>query len=498
MRERLFRYVNEFNAHDGEYYKQDVPNALAAEFLLENIPLIDIPDKEIERIYYFRYWSFRKHIKSTEDGMLITEFLPPVPWAGKHNAIVAAAGHHIAEGRWLKCGRRLIEDYAAFWLSGKGASQAYGSWLLYAIYEYCRHVGDDHLGVENLSLMCRYYEEMESAHRTECGLLWSVDGEDAMEFSISGADKDLNLTRGLRPSLNCYMAASALAIAYFAEKAGEREIAARYREKHEVLKEKINTLLFDGEFYKAIHNADLSPDLEKLPDLQNARELVGYIPWCFLLPPEGRERAFAHLKTADGFLSPIGLCTAERRHPRYLYPVRHECLWNGYVWPFATSQTLRAVENLLHFYSQSEITREDYYAMLLAYARSHRRRDEDGRELPWIDEVMHPETGEWSSREIMKNGGWKKELGGFERGKDYNHSTFCDHVLSGLLGIGAEGGRPTVSPLIPKDWEYFAVENLYIGDRRYRVIYDKTGEKYGRGKGISVFEISSDRKETRI
>ena len=488
MKEKILAYVKEFCACDEEHYKQDIPNLLAAEFLLENIPYIDIPDKVIEKTYYFRWWTFRKHIKTTEDGLVITEFLPPVPWAGKHNTIVAAAGHHIAEAKWLKCGRGLIGDYASLWLSEKGDPYSYGSWLLYAIYEYCRHIGDDRLGKENLSALVRYFETMEKAHGTECGLFWSVDGEDAMEFSISGADENLNLTQGLRPTLNSYMAANAFAIAYFAEAAGEREIAARYREKYAILKEKINTLLWDGGFYKAIHNADLSPDFEKLPALQNARELVGYVPWCFCLPPAGRESAFLELKSEEGFLSPFGLCTAERRHPRYLYPVQHECLWNGYIWPFATSQVLSAMKKLLENYEQDVIGAEDFHSILHTYAASHKRITENGERIPWIDEVMHPASGVWSSREIMKNGGWKKELGGFERGKDYNHSVFCDAVLSGLLGIHGEGGTLCVAPHVPKEWEYFAVENLWIGEKCFSVYYDKNGKKYGRGKGVNVLE----------
>ena len=80
---------------------QHIPNAAAWEFLKANIPLLDCPDKDIEEIYYFRWWTFRKAIKQTPDGFIITEFLPPVGWAGKHNSINCAAGHHLREGRWL-------------------------------------------------------------------------------------------------------------------------------------------------------------------------------------------------------------------------------------------------------------------------------------------------------------------------------------------------------------------------------------------------------------
>ena len=487
MKNILIRYVNEFNTRDNEYYVQDIANAKAGEWMFENIPLIDIPDKVIEEIYYFRWWVFRKHIKNTEDGYVITEFLPRVPWSGKHNTIIAAAGHHITEAKWLKCGREIIEDYSRLWLDEKSKTYLYSSWIIDSIYEYCRHIGDYSFGTQNLNSLIRYYENFEREHITKCGLLWSLDNHDAMEYSISGVSEDGRVMKGLRPTLNSYMAANALAISKLSAISNEQEISKLYLEKHEFLKNKMNELLWDGEFYKAIHKDNLNePTFDNLPVTQNVKELIGYIPWQFNLAPEGYESAFKELKKADGFLSPHGLCTAERKHVRYLYQADHECLWNGYIWPFATSQTLRAIENLLTNYKQDIITESDFYNLIRQYAESHKITLPDGKSLCMIDEVKHPDTNEWSSRIILKNAGWQEQKGGFERGKDYNHSTFCDIVLGGLLGIRPENGEVSVNPRIPESWTYFKVDNLYIGDHIYSITYDKSGEKYKSGVGLTI------------
>ena len=78
--------------------------------------MIDLPDKDIEETYYFRWWTYRKHIKNTEDGYVITEFLPKVNWSKKHNTINCPAAHHIYEGRWLR-DPKYISDYINFWLN---------------------------------------------------------------------------------------------------------------------------------------------------------------------------------------------------------------------------------------------------------------------------------------------------------------------------------------------------------------------------------------------
>ena len=84
-------YVDAFNENDEELYVRHISNEKAWEFLKANIPLLECRDKDIERTYYFRWWTYRKHIKNTPDGFVITEFLPEVPWAGKHNTISCPA-----------------------------------------------------------------------------------------------------------------------------------------------------------------------------------------------------------------------------------------------------------------------------------------------------------------------------------------------------------------------------------------------------------------------
>lgn len=489
MKSILTNYVNEFNANDNEYYIQDIPNEKALDWMSKNIPLIDIPDKTIEEIYYFRWWVFRKHIKTTEDGYVITEFLPTVPWGGRHNTIIAAAGHHITEAKWLKCGGKIIEDYARLWLYEKSKTYLYSSWIIDSIYEYCHHIGNYSFGTEMLPLLIRYYQNTEREHITKCGLLWSLDNHDAMEYSISGVNENKAIMKGVRPTLNSYMAANALAISRFARMNGETKIHEHFLEKHESLKKRMNELLWDGEFYKAIHTDNLDePSFESLPISQNVKELIGYIPWQFNLAPDEYVSAFKELKSSDTFLSQYGLRTADKKHERYMYQVDHECLWNGYIWPFATSQVLRAIENLLTNYKQNIITKNDFYNLVRQYADSHKIVTSDGKKICWIDEVKDPNTNDWSSRSILMNAGWKEEKGGFERGKDYNHSTFADIVLGGLLGIRSCGGVIAVDPKIPDDWTYFKVDNLTVGENSYCILYDKSGEKYNLGAGVTIIK----------
>lgn len=52
------QYIDNFNKNDVELYQQYINNADAKKFLLDNVPLIEIPDKDIEETYYFRWWTY--------------------------------------------------------------------------------------------------------------------------------------------------------------------------------------------------------------------------------------------------------------------------------------------------------------------------------------------------------------------------------------------------------------------------------------------------------
>lgn len=198
------------------------------------------------------------------------------------------------------------------------------------------------------------------------------------------------------------------------------------------------------------------------------------------------------------------------------------CFRNGPSWPYATSITLTALANILqgplydtssleqHYkeleFHKNYISNDVYYNNLLTYAKAHHRRLDDDevlskipatRIIPWIDENIHPYTGDWISRTLLKtwrNGTWSSSKGGKERGKDYNHSTFVDLLLSGLLGfIPRSSNSFEIRPLFQRDkedvlvWNYFCFHNIKYRGHLVTIMYDKDGSKYGHLQGFQVY-----------
>ncbi|MBR5679992.1 MAG: hypothetical protein IKX19_05000 [Clostridia bacterium] len=481
LKAKLSAYVDAFNTADEELYTELIPNRDAFAYLADQIPLLECPDKTIEQTYYFRWWTLRKHWKDTPDGHILTEFLPPVGWAGPYNSINCPVGHHIRESRWLRDPEGWVRENIRFWMDKKGRTLAYSAWYASVIEDMLNLHPDPAFEAYCLDRLIALYGEREEISLHPCGLFWSEDGWDGGELSISGS--------GLRPTMNAYMCGDAMAISRMAARQGHFAESAEFARKAERIREKMDALLWDGDFYKVLpcgRNDEIPDKRPPVPPENDVREELGFIPWYFGIPGPDKSAAFRQLTDEEGFAAPYGITTAERRHPRFMFKHPHECLWNGPVWPFATSQTLTALARHLREHGEAGITKKDYVRLLTQYAASHRLVGEDGRERMWIDEDMDPFTGEWIARRELKADNWNPGRGGVERGKDYNHSTFCDLVLSGLLGIDARDGRLTVDPLIPDDWDWFCVTNL--PPRGETVLFDRTGERYGLGAGLLVLE----------
>jgi hypothetical protein len=466
-----FKYfVDEFNRNDNELYRGLFSNGVAWDFLKNNIPLFDSPDQDINEIYYFRWWVYRKHIKLTPDGFVITEFIPDVPWAGKDDTISCAAGHHFYEGRWL-ADPKYLDDYAVFWFRKGGEPRRYSFWAADSLWARYQVTGDDRLIKELLPDLIANYEAWEGDHRDTNGLFWQIDDRDGMEVSIGGS--------GYRPTINSYMYGDAMAIARIANLAGQPSAASNFSAKAARIKRLVQQNLWDAHapFFKV---------LPRIPQahLVDVREELGYTPWYFELPDPDKSAAWSQIMDPNGFYAPFGPTTAEQRDSHFRISYQgHECQWNGPSWPYLTSITLTGMANLLDDYQENVVSAKDYFDLFKIYTKSQHRRLADGRVVPWIDENLNPNNGDWIARTLLGQRG--SEIP--ERGKDYNHSTYCDLVISGLAGLRPRADdHVEVHPLAPSAWDYFCLDQVRYHGRRLTIVWDKTGEHYHAGKGLFI------------
>lgn len=73
--------------------------------------------------------------------------------------------------------------------------------------------------------------------------------------------------------------------------------------------------------------------------------------------------------------------------------------------------------------------------------------------------------------------------------KDYNHSAFCDFIISDLVRVRPSMNNSlTIPPLVPDSyWDWFCLDNVKYHNKILTIIWDKDGTKYNKGKGFSIF-----------
>jgi len=458
------------------------------------IPFFESPDADIDATYYYRWELATKHMTYgfPETGYIFKEFIRATGWSGRYGAISCPLGLQIYELRWLK-DRRITDDYIRYWFNTHGAQpRSYSNWYGDAVWANYLVNGYKDFVVARLPDMEAQYagwlkERWDPKHRM---FHWSGT-HDGMERNIASRQtpKLIDGADSFRPTLNSYVYGDILAIANTAELVGDPAKAADYRAKAETLRQKVQAELWDskrGFFLDQFRDDETSEDGKyhikagtlmyqdgRFAGSPYGRQLSGYTPWMFYLPEKdkGYEIAWNGVVDPEIFLAPYGLYTVERRDPQFLVtkPGSGGCWWSGGNWPYADSQTLMAMANVLNDYPQDVIGKADYFKVFAAYTRGQQKNGQ-----PYIAEDSNPDTGEWIND--IPN-----------RSEHYFHSSYVDVLISGLVGFRPRADDVVeVNPLVPDEWNYFALDDVAYHGFRLSILWDRDGTRYRRGKGLTI------------
>ncbi len=461
-------YAERFNHMEDENIVTTIPNAQASDWMARNIPLFDCPDDDFREMYYYRWWTLRKHIKRTPVGYGMTEFLVDRSYADRYNLIACAIGHHVMETRWLRDTTYLHQILRTWYFGNEGKAMAkmnkFSSWNPYAVQELFKVQGDTAFVLSLKPRLEEEYARWESTNRHPSGLYWQGDVQDGMEESISGGRKK----QYARPTINSYMYGNAEALAWMNSMTYDVENTRLYKKKAGTLRDLIVTHLWNenDQFFET-RRGDVGDTLASV------REAIGFIPWYFHLTETNPKYDVAWLQLLDekGFSAPYGLTTAERRHPQFRSHGVGKCEWDGAIWPFATSQTLTALANYLNDYHAPHVIGDTvFFHQMKLYVESQHHR---GR--PYIGEYLDEKNGAWL-------------MGDRERSRYYNHSTFNDLVITGIVGLRPQiDGSIVVNPLLPDDqWDYFCLDGVNYRGHSLTIIWDRDGQRYHQGNGLTL------------
>jgi hypothetical protein len=453
-----------------------------------NIPFFECPDAEITTTYYYRWELVTKHLTygSPQTGYVFTEFIDRPFWSGTYGAISCPAGHQLYEVRWLK-DPQYARDYAQYWFRTPGAQPLrYSCWIADAVWAVHLVHPDQGFTTGLLPDLVENYRGWEKSHfASDVGLFWQTGHDDGMEININSRQtKDTGRgAPGYRTTLNSYMYADAKAIAAMAKLKGDAQLSREFLAKAESLKTNLLSKLWDPnrDFFFQMFKQDeeregaivkagtLTYQTGKYAGSPHGRELYNYVPWQFNLPDKGYESAWKFLMDTSYFFAEYGPTTTERHDPQFQIAQRC-CVWSGQSWPYATTQTLLAMANLLNNYRQQIVSRDDYLRLFKIYTRTHRKNGK-----PYIAEAANPDTGSWEGHDS------------YNHSEHYFHSGYTDLLITGLIGLRPrEDNTVEVNPLAPADWPYFTLEDVPYRGHRLAIVWDKTGTRYALGAGLHL------------
>lgn len=498
-------HVDRFNTMEDENIVQAIPNSQAWQWMQENCPLFECSDADFEEIYWFRWWTLRKHIEDTPVGYAMTEFLVERNYADKWKLISSGVGHHIHEARWLRNPLYLDQILNTWYHGNEGGKpmeklNAYSSWMPYCIWQRYLVDGRKDWIVSMLPSLEWEVSDWEYWHQFRNDapwpvkkpgygklqkqnkngieqMFWQTDVRDAMEETISGDRRK----QFMRPSINAYMWGNYMAVSNISKLSGDNAKGESYKEKADKLQQLITEKLWsDSLQFFGTHTGD---------SIIAVREAIGYMPWYVGMPLDEKYAvAFDQLNDDKGFNAPYGLTTAEQRHPKFRTHGVGKCEWDGAIWPFATSQTLTALIHRCNTMALSDTEKggngtveagkgsydgmvSTFYSHMKKYVEAQHKRG-----IPYIGEYQDEQTGYWLK-------------GDQERSRYYNHSTFNDLIITGICGLQPqEGDSFSVNPLIPEGtWQFFCLDNVAYHGHTVTILYDKDGMKYHHGAGLRVF-----------
>ena len=456
------------------------------DWFAERIPFFESPDTAIDATYYYRWELITKHLTygDPRTGYTFTEFIDRPFWSGAYGAISCPLGHQFHELRWLD-DSRIVNDFARYWFEAPGAQpRSYSNWYGESMWATYLVNGDRRFIAQMLPYMKRQYAGWTAEHFDSARGLFHWDGlHDGMERNINSRQTDDIDTGadGYRPTLNSYMYADALAIARASALLGDTAGAPEFEAKAAALKQRVQQELWDPRrdffFHEFAHDEKGGVKAGTLTYASgpragdpHGRELIGYVPWQFELPDSAYSSAWRFLMDSARFSAPYGPTTAERHDPLF-YISPQCCWWSGNSWPYATTQTLAAMANLLEDYQQSFVTKRDWLELLRIYTRTQRL---DGH--PFVAEGANPDNGSWAG------------FNTFDHSEHYFHSGYVDLVITGLVGLRPRADDTLeVSPLAPDDWPWFALEDVAYHGHRVSILWDRDGTRYRRGRGMTLF-----------
>jgi hypothetical protein len=435
----------------------------------DGLPQFECDDEYITKYYWYRWYGLR--LLTTQGG------LNEQPWPAVcegidyfRGPIAYSAPAHMLETRWMTepdlargCLRNFIHNQRAdgslpgtvLVHSGIGWDFFHANWGRAVLALDAVHPSDEFLR-EVYEPLCRYAEYFDRVRDPEHGGLYDVvdQFETGQEFTSrytavnpaadAGRGEPLIRLKGVDATVYVYELQRALAA--IARRLGDADAAARWDADADRTRTAVRERMWDPE--RGMFS-DVDPATGRRTGVEAA---VCFYPYFTdIARPEHVPGLVRHLLNPDEFWTPFPVPATSRKDPSFdpygrWRGKRHQCPWNGRVWPMANSHI---VEALVEAARHEPSLRERAAEMITKFVRMMFFYQDLGR--PNSFEHYDPFTGAAS---VFRGIG------------DYQHSWVVDLIVKYVAGLRPQpDGGYRIEPL-PFGFRRVVLEGLpYRGKR---------------------------------
>ncbi len=171
---------NAIVGHNDEFHENESESLTQEQWLVENIPFIQTPDKALDEVYYFRWANLLNALsKRRADGQY--EFCEAGVGSYYHKYIDCAQGAHIREARWIKDGK-----YLNSYLHITPEHAVYREYITDSVWQKYLLDGDASCIRENYEKLKARLGSLEQEYDAAVGLYHCLNDREGQECGVNG------------------------------------------------------------------------------------------------------------------------------------------------------------------------------------------------------------------------------------------------------------------------------------------------------------------------
>lgn len=442
------------------------------EWFFKNVPILKTQNKELEKIYYYRFLLIYINSFSPSDIIPDHYIKNEVMYENRYGTwygcpVTLPLPLQVSEAKWLnenELAKRQIDlwksenlcmsyiQYTPFSVWDYYLKNKDKKWLS-GVYDFCKKFTMEKYSENDLPVMEGSWNT--GAEYQPSFYQWTTPKWDWHQDYECAKSCNLKINKLYRLDEICYFLANLKACAFIAAELENKEEHNYFESLFEKYVKEL-----EEKFWNNRDKMFYDIDYKTKKQCDEAACYDSYAPFLFdIINDEKYFECFDKIFDDEWFSDEFGITTVAKNCKMYWFdncitdgygadiknPHEYGCGWNGPIWPYAMSLVLNAFGKAA---MKSSVYKEKWLELFEKYNELHFYNGD--RSVPCVFEHYRPGDGM-----------------SFSSSCDYFHSVWIDLFMKYWAGIGIENENITFFPFTNEEFE---IENIHINGEYYKFV----------------------------